>query len=788
MNHQTTRASGVHWGLKALAILTLVTLGLPLLIGGVYLMALGGSWYYALAGAAYTYAAVELLRGRMRGVWVLVAALAATALWALFESRGFNFWAFEARVVAPLFLAGVALLLVPRLRAGERPANARPHAMVGAAMLVGFVLFLAQMFRPHDIISNPLELTRGQASATTLAAGNDWYAYGRTGKGTRYAPFDQITPDNIDKLQVAWTAHTGFIADQSKNQQDQTVPLYIDGTLYHCGPVGQLTALDGVTGKIKWQFDPKAESDDWKRCRSIAYYDPGPGDACGPRIVETTVDARLISVRTSDGKPCETFGESGTVNVWTGMGNTDPEYLTASSGPVVVRDKIIFGGRVVDNVTVGEPSGVIRGYDAKTGALAWVWDLGNPSLTGLPPEGQSYTPGTPNAWSLLAFDADLGMVYLPLGNATPDIWGGERRPFDDKYSSSVVALDVETGKEVWHFQTVHHVLWDYDLPAQPVLADIPDGKGGVIPALVQVTKRAQVFVLDRRTGKPIMAVEEKPAPRPDGTVQGERYAPTQPYSTQMAAVGTEPLTGRMMWGATPIDQMLCRILLKRYRYDGEFTTPSTRWSLVFPGPMGGMNFGSTAIDEERNVMVAAEMRFPLVQRLVPRAQITPDMKYTGESGPYAPMAGTPYGMLRAGFSSPLGIPCLQPPWGTVTAIDLASGKQLWQYPAGTASDLAFGSFQPGIGFYVGLPPLGGPMTTKGIAWYAGTQDYYLRAFDTRSGKLLWQGRLPSGSQGNPISYIGKDGRQYVVISAGGARYNMSKFNDAIVAFALPDKR
>lgn len=774
-----------HFVIRIVASLLFVV-GIPLLFGGLWLISLGDTWYYVLAGAGLFYAGVRLWQGRRQGVHVFLVVFVLTLAWSIYEV-GFVFWPSVPRLMAMILLGALVLLTVPLLRGDERPTKTAPWLIGGVIFAAGFALFLAEMFEPHDIISNRMAFTKGQASKTTVAAGNDWYAYGRTGTGTRYAPFDQITKDNIGKLEVAWTAHTGFIADQLKNEQDQTVPLYVDGTLYHCGPVGQLTALDGVTGEIKWQFDPKAKSTDWKRCRSVAYYDPGPGDTCGPRIVETTVDARLISVRASDGKPCESFGNKGTVDVWAGMGNTNPEYLTASSGPVVVRDKIIFGGRVTDNVLIGEPSGVIRAYDAKTGALVWVWDLGNPELRGLPPEGQSYTPGTPNAWPPLAFDAELGMVYLPLGNATPDIWGGKRRDFDEKYSSSVVALDVDTGKEVWHFQTVHHDLWDYDVPAQPVLADIPDGKGGVIPGLIQVTKRAQTFVLDRRTGKPIKAVEEKPAPRPDGTIIGERHAPTQPYSTQMAAVGAQPLTGAMMWGGTPIDQMMCRILLKRYRYDGEFTTPSTQWSVVFPGPLGGMNFGSTAIDEERNIMVAAEMRFPVIQRLIPRAKVTPDMKYTGESGSYAPMDGTPYGMERGNLMSSLGIPCMQPPWGTITAIDLASGKQIWQYPAGTAKDFAFGKFQPGLGFYVGIPPLGGAMVTKGIAWFAGTQDYYLRAFDVESGTLLWEGRLPSGSQGTPMSYIGKDGRQYVVISASGARYNMSKFNDAIVAFALPQK-
>lgn len=781
----TGSEASTFWGARLLGGLLLI-LGIVLLGGGLYLITLGGSWYYALAGGAIAASGVWLWQGQMKGVWTYLGVLALTVIWSLFEA-GFNFWAFEARVLAPLFLGGWALLLVPRIAQGKgRPANPKSYRWAGVALIAGFAGFLAAMFSPHDVMLNIGQLAKGRLAIAEDPAAGNWITYGRTGSGSRFAPFNQITPENVGKLQVAWTARTGFPADQSKFQQDQTAPLYIDGTVYHCAPVGQITAIDGVTGKIKWQFDPKAKSTDWKRCRTLGYFDPGPNDACGPRLIETTVDARLIAIKASDGTPCETFGTGGTVNIWDGMGQTNPEYLTNTSGAVVAKGKIIFGARVTDNVTKGEPSGVIRAYDAQTGSLAWVWDLGQPELKGLPAPGQSYTPGTPNAWSVLSFDEKLGLVYLPLGNATPDIYGGGRRDFDDKYSSSVVALNIDSGDEVWRFQTVHHDLWDYDVPSQPVLTDIPDGKGGVTPGLIQLTKRSQVFVLDRRTGKPIKRVEERPVPKPDGTITGETYSPTQPYSPEMAAVGAGPLTEDKMWGATPLDQMICRIIYRQNRFEGDFTTPSVRQSIVWPGPQGGPNFGSTAIDEANNTMIFAEMRLPLLQKLLPRDKVTADMHYEGEAGAFHPMLGTPYAMQRGLLFSPLGIPCLQPPWGTVSAINLATGKQIWQQPAGTARDLAIGTFKPGIGFDVGLPPLGGAMVTSGgIAWFGAFQDYYLRAYDSRSGKKLWEGRLPLGSQGTPISYVGKDGRQYVVISAGGARYNMSEWGDFVVAFALP---
>lgn len=782
---QQNPVGGTHILIRIFAIV-LGIFGLGLLLGGIYLIVLGGSWYYALAGAGLAVSALMMWRGQIAGVWLYLAVFAATILWALWEV-GLTFWPLVPRIVAPLFMAALALMLVPLFPArGGRPAHARLFVFAGLACAAAFIAYFAAMFRPHDIIHNQIALTPGQVDQTSVDAGDNWYAWGRTGKGMRYANAAQITPENIGDLQVAWTARTGFIADQSQQQQDQTTPLYVDGTLYHCAPVGQITALDGTTGQIKWQFDPKAELTDWKRCRSLGYFDPGPGDACGPRVIETTVDARLISVRASDGQPCDSFGDGGTVDLWAGMGDANAEYLTNSSGPIVSNGKIVLGGRVTDNVETGEPSGVIRAYDALTGDLAWVWDMGQPDLKGLPPEGQHYTKGTPNAWTLLSHDDDLGLVYVPLGNPTPDIYGGGRRDFDDEYSSSVVALDVTTGDVVWKFQTVRHDLWDYDVPAQPVLADIPDGAGGSLPGIIITTKRAQVFVLDRRTGAPIKAVEDRPAPLPDGSIQGEYYAETQPYSPEMAAIGTETLQEKMMWGATPFDQMMCRILFRKYRYEGEFTTPSTRNSIVFPGQLGGMNFGSVSIDPTRNIMVATEMRMPVTQRLIARADVGPDMTYQGEAGAFQPMSGTPYGMVRGMLASPIMIPCMQPPWGTVSAIDLASGQQIWQQPAGTAKDLSFGNFQPGLGFYVGLPPLGGSIVTGGgIAWFAGFQDFYLRAYDVETGQPLWEGRLPTGTQGTPISYVGPDGRQYVVISASGGRYNAANWGDYIVAYALP---
>lgn len=797
----------VHVALKIFGVL-LILIGLPLAVGGAYLLILGGSWYYLVTGLGLVLSGVYLFRGLMTGVWIYLAVLLLTVIWAVAEV-GFQFWPLVPRLVAPMFLGGVALLLTPLIAPeARRPAKTLAFTLAGVALMGGFVAYLAAMFQPHDVVSNPVRLAAGQTSAATEAAGNDWISYGRTGEGARYAPFDQINRENVAELEVAWTARTGFIADQSQNLQDQNTPLYVDGTLYQCASGSQVTALDGVSGAIRWQYDPHATGDSpfWKRCRTLGYFDPGPQDVCGPRIVLTTVDRRMIALRASNGQVCETFGNGGTVDLTDGMGQlvpgdplnrnhvvpTMPGFMVQTTGPFVAGDRIVLGGWIADNVSQGEPSGVVRAFDARTGSQVWAWDLGNPEITNLPPEGGNYTLGTPNVWSALAFDLDLNMIYLPLGNATPDYYGGQRRPFDNEYNASVVALNLDTGREVWHFNTVNHDVWDYDLPSQPNLADIPDGAGGTIPVVVQTTKRGQIFVLDRRTGEPVRTVEERAVQGGDGTVEGEYYAATQPYSTGMAAVGAEPLNEARMWGATPLDQMLCRILFRQYRYTGDFTAQSVHTSIVYPGNNGGINWGSASVDQRRNLLVTADMRMPVITRLIPRDEFRrQDPNYQGPPhSELSPQFGLPFANSVINFMSPIGVPCLEPPWGTITAVDLNSGQMVWQQPAGTSQDVTFPGIglQPGIGFYVGMPALGGPITTGGgLTFHGGTQDYYLRAYDTDTGRLLWRGRLPTGAQSTPMTYVGADGRQYVVVSAGGARYNPNDWGDYIVAFALPNE-
>lgn len=792
---QSAAKPTTYWGLKLLGIM-LGLIGVPMLGGGAYLIILGGSWYYALAGAGLLVSAFFMIRGRMRGIHIYLCVFFATVLWALYEA-GLNFWAFEARVAAPLLLAGLAALLARKVgTSAGRPANTRLYTLLGTGMVLGFAALVGAMFFPHGVVSNRIPATAGKAGAQTLASGDDWSAYGRTGAATRYSTASQITPANVGQLQQVWAVHSGDVANGAEGKEDQNTPLYIDGIVYHCSPMNKITAIDGGTGKVLWRFDPKSQFAFWKRCRTLGYFDPAgglpaaPTDPCGPRILVATLDAKLIAVSAKTGQVCTGFGDKGTVDLNVGMGETPPGFYVPTTGPTVAGDKIIVGGWIGDNFMVGEPAGVVRAFDARSGQLAWAWDLGNPGNSGLPPKGQSYTRGTPNVWAPIAFDPALGLAYLPLGNATPDYYGGKRRTFDDEYNASVVAVDLATGKERWHFRTVNHDIWDYDVPSQPALIEFPDGKGGTTPGLIQTTKRGQIFVLDRRTGQPLTKVEQRAVPKGDGTAAGEYYAPSQPYSTGMASIGSEPLTETRMWGMTPVDQLVCRILFRQHRYRGDFTPQSTHKTLVYPGNNGGFNWGSTAVDEGRNIMVVADMRMPVSTWLIPRKDIAPIETFKPDAhGELSPQFGLPFGNMIKNFMSPLGVPCLQPPFGTISAIDLGTRKLLWQRPAGTMKDASIGTFQPHIAFNVGMPALGGAVTTRaGLTFHDGTQDYYLRAYDTQTGDELWKGRLPSGSQSTPMTYFDKaSGRQFVIVTAGGARYNNNDRGDWIIAFALPKR-
>lgn len=509
----------------------------------------------------------------------------------------------------------------------------------------------------------------------------------------------------------------------------------------------------------------------------------GPTDAtCASRLFMPTSDGRLIAINPDNGRVCADFGGgSGQIFLWEGMPNYRPGAYYSTSPVVVTSRLLIVGGTVLDNVSTDEASGVIRAFDADTGALVWNWDPARPEQTAPLPQGQTYVPNSPNSWTIMAADEALGHVYVPLGNQPPDQFGGNRTPAVERYSSSIVALDLATGQVRWHFQTVHHDLWDYDVPSQPSLLHLQIG-GEPVPVLVQPTKQGDLFVLDRRNGRPVLPVTERPAPQ--GAAQGDRTAATQPSSALSFA--PEPLRGRHMWGATLLDQLYCRIAFHRLRYEGQYTPPSLQGSLVYPGNFGVFNWGSIAVDPVRGWAFTTPTYLAFISRLVPRSGneelLVQDSPPAGALPALNENFGAPYAVQMKPFTSPLGLPCQQPPWGYVAGVDLAAGQVVWQHRNGTVRDRA----PLPLPFRMGVPSLGGPLVTAGgVAFLSGTIDYYVRGYDLSTGEELWKARLPAGGQATPMTYEAADGRQFVVVVAGGHGSLGTKAGDDVIAYALP---
>lgn len=735
----------------------MLLLGLALSIGGIWLVSLGGSFYYAIAGVALIAVGVLLWQGNRWGAYLYGLLLLGTLIWAIAEV-GFDGWALMPRLL--LFTVLGLFLLRPGLRRSlygrdTRPLFRSPVTLLVLLVFTGVCVGVA-LRNPYPPSSFPATLV----DETVASAPREWTAYGGNAAGTRYAPFDQIDTENVEDLEVAWTYRTGV------HGAFKATPLQIGDTLYVCLAGNIVTALDADTGERRWQFDPKVKDSKigfTTTCRGVTYFRAPEGSAeCPERILTATTDARLIAIDAKTGQRCAGFGTNGEVNLLAGMGEVKPGYYYVTSPPTIARGVAVLGGWVLDNVEVQEPSGVIRGFNALTGQLSWAWDMGRPEVSAAPTDGATYTRGTPNAWSVFSADEALGLVFIPTGNATPDYYGGHRTAVAERYASSIVALDAATGAVRWSFQTTHHDLWDYDVPSQPVLVDLPVENGTLTPAVVAPTKRGELFVLDRRTGQPLTTVEEKPTPQTD--VPQEWTSKTQPFSVGMPSFAGDPLTEAAMWGLTPIDQMGCRIAFRKLRYEGPLTPPSLKGSIQYPGFAGGMNWGSVALDEVNRILVVNSLHLANHVRLHPRAEVT-DETSRGMGG--GTQSGTPYFAYTQTFLSPLFVPCQQPPYGEIAAVDLHSKQTLWRRPLGTANALGPFGTKLRLALPMGVPYSGGSLVTQGgLIFIGGTQDERLRALDVKTGKELWKDSLPNSGQATPMSYVSpRSQRQFVVITA-----------------------
>lgn len=781
------------------AILLLV--GGVLLVGGIDLLRLSGSPYYAVAGVVLLATAVLLWRGSRAAPWLYAGFLAATWLWAMWETGG-NGWALVPRV-GFFSVLGLAFLLPGVVRHCGYPHR----SATVRKMLVGLlVLLIAAIIAVLLMPAGPA----GGASSGAVAGSaqqTDWAVWGNDAGGQRFGTPDQITPANVAALKPAWSYATGAAPRPggAPALAFEVTPLKIGDVLYGCTPHNVLFALDSVSGKPLWRHDPRTDDQGlaFANCRGVAYADlaarglvkstgAGPAEPCIKRIYSGTIDARLLAVDALTGQPCPGFGKGGAVDLRRNISPHDKAYFYYTAAPTVSGKVIVLGSYGFDGQRLRQPSGVIRAYDLVTGQQVWGFDPAAPDRTAPLADGQIYEPGTPNSWSVSSTDEALGLVYVPLGVATPDYYGGERSPAAEKFSNAILALDNKTGAVRWFFQTVHHDLWDYDIASQPVLTDFPVG-GQKVPALISISKTGDTFVLDRRTGKPLMPIVEKAVPQ--GSAPGERYSPTQPFSPDMPTFAGSLLQEREMWGLTPFDQLWCRIAFKSLRYEGRFTPPSLQGSLQYPGFAGGVNWGGFALDLDHGILIANSNRLPTKSRLISRAEADArGMKPIGQgvkSSPEAvragvPQAGARFAVLNGTLLSPLQVPCLQPPMGELTAVDLASHRVLWKRPIGTADRMGPLGIASHIPLTFGLPSVGGPLVTRGgLTFIASTPDHRIRAFETRTGKLLWQADLPANGNANPMTYVARDGRQYVVIAAGGSGALATNEKNILVAFALP---
>lgn len=814
------------WLVLALAVL-LVLFGLPLVAGGVWLIALGGSWYYAPAGLGLLLTAWFLFRSSMLAVWVYLLTFVGTLVWALWEA-GLDPWAQVPRLVAPTLVLVLVLLAIPVLRRGGTrgreavlAGTAGLVALIGgAAVLLGSdrIAALAQQTpdpgdpavqapaTPEDDAAPQLADDAGEAPgaapveyAPMRETGVDWPAYGGTHHATRYSPLDQITRENVGELELVWQFRTGDMPEEDERYSNQNTPIKIDDRLLLCSAMNKVIALDAVTGLEIWRYDPVVPEDAIPynaTCRGLAFYESPTIEAdalCAQRVLMNTLDARLIAVDVGTGQLCPEFGEGGIVDLEVGIGHTVPGWYAPTSPPTIVRNIAVVHSQVRDGQRRDAPSGVVRGYDAETGELAWAWDLGRPGETGLPPEGETYTRGTPNVWTIASGDDELGLVYLPLGNSSVDYWGGDRSDLENEFSTALVALDVTTGQPAWYYQTVHYDIWDYDLGSQGTLVDFPTPDGPV-PALILPTKQAMFWVFDRRTGELLVEVEERPVPQ--GGVEPERLSPTQPFVVDFPNVLKPDIEERHTWGMTPLDQLWCRIQYRQSYYQGMYTPPSTEWWLQFPGYNGGSDWGGVAVDLGRGIMVANYNITVNRNRLVPRVEVDSygivpiDEPGWSDNSPtdISPQAGTPYGIqVNAGWRVPFtNLLCTQPPYGGIMAVDLATREVLWDKPFGSARrDGPFGlpSYLP---FDIGTPNNAGAVVTAGgLVFIAATTDELIRAIDVETGEELWSADLPAGGQAGPAMYEA-DGRQYLVINAGGHTFMETRIGDYFLAYALPD--
>lgn len=656
-------------------------------------------------------------------------------------------------------------------------------AIALAAVLDGSAVWLLSGAHSLDI--------KGRASAISAPAkSGPWSHYGADAGGSRYSGLDEITRENVGTLTRAWTYSTRDLQTKPqaiRRSAGEATPILVEESLIFCTPFNEIVALDPGTGAEKWRHDPKINLEQRPAnqfvCRGVAYWkDAAASGRCASRIFSGTNDGRLIAVDAKMGTPCEDFGENGVVRIDPEMELLWPGEFQITSAPTIAGDIVIVGSSISDNARVEAPRGTVRAYDARTGAVRWTFDP--VPRTADAPNAADWkgefprVEGHANVWAPMSYDAARGLIFASTSSPSPDFFGG-LRPGDNRYSNSIVALRAETGEVVWSYQTVHHDVWDYDLPAQPGLYTIVK-HGAAKDVVVIAAKTGLLFVLDRDTGEPVLPVEERAVPQ-EGAAPGEALSPTQPFPTATPPIVPNTVDAKNAFGLSFFDKRACAKAIRSLRADGLFTPPTEQGTLFLPFTGGGGNWGGGAYDASRNLFVINMSNVAHLIQLIPADKVK-EVEEVMHDSEISPQEGAPFGMRREILLSPLDLPCTPPPWGVLAAVDLGSGEIVWRRALGTIEDLTDGALK----IELGTPTIGGPMATAGgLIFIGATLDYYLRAFDIETGEELWKGRLPTTATATPMSYEW-NGRQYVVVFAGGYSNVDAPPGDELIAFALPE--
>lgn len=654
---------------------------------------------------------------------------------------------------------------------------------VGAIILGGSAVWLLGGAHSLDVAG------RAERVAAAPETG-PWSEYGADAGGSRYSGAAQVTPSNVGSLMRAWVYSTGDLKskpDAMRRSAGETTPILVEDSLIFCTPFNEVIALDPGTGAEKWRYDPKINLEQRPAnqyvCRGVAYWrDAAATGACASRIFGGTNDGRVFAIDAATGGACEGFGVNGEIIIEPGMDLEWPGEFQITSAPTIAGDVVIVGSSISDNARVAAPHGTVRAFDARTGAPRWSFDpiprSADEANAGDWGGAFPRQEGHANAWAPMSYDAARDLLFIPTSSPSPDFFGG-LRPGDNRYANSIVALRAQTGEVAWAFQTVHHDVWDYDVPAQPALLTITavDGPHDVVAL---VAKAGLLFVLDRDAGKPFLPVEERPTPQ-EGAAPGETLSPTQPFPTATPPLVPTTVKSRDAFGLTWFDKRICAKAIKSLRADGLYTPPTEQGTLFLPFTGGGGNWGGGAYDASRNLFVVNMSNLAHLIQLIPADKVEATREVLHDSE-ISPQTGAPYGMRRELLLSPLDLPCTPPPWGVLAAIDLSDGGIVWRRALGTIEDLTGGVLKAELG----SPTIGGPMITAGgLVFIASTLDYYLRALDVETGRELWKGRLPTSAQATPMSYEWQ-GRQYVAIFAGGYSNIDTPPGDELIAFALPE--